>query len=101
MFQGARRGKEISKRQKREGAPMFQSARRGKEILWGESEGPMVVLWDSLDEQGKKEVLADLGGQEDWVLWKKVPKTQEERLEDSSLTTLGECIFKTGRNTGG
>ena len=82
-------------------APMFQSARRGKETLWGDNEGPMVVLWDSLDEQGKKEVLADLDGQKDWVLWKKVPKTKEEWLEDNSLTTVGVCIFKGNAKQGG
>jgi hypothetical protein len=32
----------------------------GKETLWGHSEGPMVVLWDSLDEKTKEEVMADL-----------------------------------------
>jgi len=61
-------------------APMFQSARTGKETLWGKSEGPMVVLWDSLDEKAKEDVLADLGKQEDWVLWKNVPETPTETV---------------------
>ena len=61
---------------------MMMIQKRERDIL-GKSEGPMVVLWDSLDEKAKADVLADLGKQEDWVLWKKAPETQKERLEES------------------
>ena len=67
-----------------------ESARRGKETLWGKSEGPMVVLWDSLDEKAKEDVLADLGKLEDWVIWKKAPGTQAEWQEEGFLKTLGD-----------
>ena len=46
---------------------MMMIQKRERDIL-GKSEGPMVVLWDILDEKAKADVLADLGKQEDWVL---------------------------------
>ena len=82
-------------------APMFQCARRGKETLWGKSEGPVVVLWDSLDEKEKKEVMADLGKLKDWVIWKKEPRTPAEWQEESFLKEMGECIFRGEKKQGG
>ena len=39
-------------------APMFEHAGRNSKVYWGDKEarGPMVVLWDSLTEEGKKGV---------------------------------------------
>src|SRR6056300_504035 len=35
--------------------PFFANAGRGKEVFWGSSDGPTVFLWESLDEDGRKE----------------------------------------------
>jgi len=34
--------------------PFFQSAGRGDLLYWGEKEGPTVVIWESLSEQGNE-----------------------------------------------
>jgi hypothetical protein len=53
----------------------------------------VVILWDSLDEKEKKEVMADLGKRKDWVIWKKAPRTLAEWQEESFLKEMGECIL--------
>ena len=35
--------------------PFFPSAGRGTTQFWGEKQGPAVFLWESLDEEGRKE----------------------------------------------
>ena len=42
--------------------PMFEHAGRNSKVYWGDKEarGPMVVLWDSLTDEGKKECLEEL-----------------------------------------
>ena len=39
--------------------PFFQSAGRGDLLFWGGTEGPTVVIWESLSEQEKKNWLEE------------------------------------------
>ena len=54
-------------------APIFEHAGRDGKIYWGDKEasGPMVVLWDSLTDGGKKECLEEPKTTNDWVIWRK------------------------------
>ena len=54
--------------------PFFQSAGRGDLLFWGEKEGPMVVIWESLSEQW----LEESSTMNDWVVWCKSKKWPEE-----------------------
>jgi len=58
--------------------PFFQSAGRGDLLFWGEKEGPMVVIWESLSEQEKKSWLEESSTMNDWVVWCKSKKWPEE-----------------------
>ena len=57
--------------------PFFQSAGRGDLLFWGRKEGPSVVLWESLSEQGKS-WLEELSTMHDWVVWCKSKNGAEE-----------------------
>jgi len=58
--------------------PFFQSAGRGNLLFWGGKEGPTVVTWESLSEQGKKSWLEKASTMPDWVMWCKSQKGAEE-----------------------
>ena len=76
---------------------MFQGAKRGVGTLWENCVGPMVGLWDSLDETEKAAVWLELNEMEDWVVWKKAPSDREEKQEDARLRTIGECSIFQGK----
>ena len=40
----------------------------------------MVVLWDSLTDEGKKECLEELRTTNDWVIWRKDSRKEDEDL---------------------
>jgi len=58
--------------------PFFESAGRGDLLFWGEKEGPTVVIWESLSEQGKESWLEESSTMHDWVVWCKSKKGVEE-----------------------
>jgi len=39
--------------------PFFQSAGRGDLLSWGKKEGPTVIIWESLSEQEKENLLEE------------------------------------------
>ena len=53
----------------------------------------MVVLWDSLTDEGKKECLEELKTTNDWVIWRKDSRKGDEDLM-SYLTELGREEFR-------
>ena len=63
--------------------------------IWGDKEarGPMVVLWDSLTGEGKKECLEELKTTNDWVIWRKDSRKEDEDLM-SYLTEVGREEFR-------
>jgi ribonuclease HI len=63
-------------------APMFEHAGREGQVYWGDkgAKGPMVVLWDSLTDEGKKECLEELRTTKDWVIWRKDNRNGDESL---------------------
>ena len=82
-------------------APMFEHAGRNSKEYWGDKEarGPMVVLWDSLTDEGKKECLEELKTTNDWVIWRKDSRKGDEDLM-SYLTEVGREKFR-GRGVRG
>jgi len=58
--------------------PFFQSAGRGDLLFWGENEGPMVVIWESLSEQENECWLEESSTMHDWVVWCKSKQGVEE-----------------------
>jgi len=55
----------------------MQSAGRGDLLFWGEEEGSMVVIWESLSKQEKENWLEDASTMYDWVVWCKSKKGAE------------------------
>ena len=49
--------------------PFFPSAGRGTTQFWGKRQGPAVFLWESLDEEGRKECEETMRTRKDWVVW--------------------------------
>ena len=49
--------------------PFFPSAGRGTTQFWGKKQGPAVFLWESLDEEGRKECEETMRMRKDWVVW--------------------------------
>ena len=76
-------------------APMFEHAGRDGKVYWGDTEakGPMVVLWDSLTDEGKKECLEELKTTNDWVIWRKDSRKEDEDLM-SYLMKMGREEFR-------
>ena len=76
-------------------APMFEHAGRNGKEYWGDKEarGPMVALWDSLTDEGKKECLEGLKTTNDWVIWRKDSRKGDEDLM-SYLTEVGREEFR-------
>ena len=78
-------------------APMFEHAGRdGKaRVYWGDKEakGPMVVLWDNLIDEGKKECLEELKTTNDWVFWRRDSRKGDEDLM-VYLTEVGREEFR-------
>jgi hypothetical protein len=76
-------------------APMFEHAGRNGKVYWGDKEakGPMVVLWDSLTDEGKKECLEELKTTNDWVVWRMDSTKGDEDLM-LYLTEVGMKEFR-------
>jgi len=60
--------------------PFFQSTGRGDLLFWGKTEGPTVVIWESVSEQGKESWLEEASTMHDWVVWSKSKKKGEGNL---------------------
>ena len=62
----------------------------------GGEEGPTVVIWESLSEQGKKSWQAESSTMNDWVVWCKFKKGAEEIR---SFELSGKKIFSNYHET--
>jgi len=56
--------------------PFFDGASRGASPFWGTAKGPTVILWDSLDEEGRKRSETIIRERRDWVVW---ARTRQEK----------------------
>jgi len=59
--------------------PFFQSAGRGDLKVWGEDDGPTVVVWESLSESEQEQWSKKMGKSKDWVIWCTSRKKDEEQ----------------------
>ena len=73
--------------------PFFANAGRGKEVFWGSSDGPTVFLWESLDEDGRKECERVMSERRDWIVWS---RTRPGRKKDEvrGFKTKGKALFE-------
>ena len=73
--------------------PFFANAGRGKEVFWGSSDGPTVFLWESLDEDGRKECERVMSERRDWIVWS---RTRPGRKKDEvrGFKTKGKAFFE-------
>ena len=63
--------------------PFFQLAVRGDPQSWGEDDGPIVVVRESLSESEQNQWLKKMGRTKDWVTWcRSREKDEEQRLSD-------------------
>ena len=76
--------------------PFFQSAARGDLLFLGGKEGPTVVIWESLSEQGKESWLEKASTMQNWVVWWKSKKVAEDFL---SFEISGKEIFFNNHET--
>ena len=81
-------------------APFFDTARRGKTCFWGEDDGPEVVLWDTLDEEEKREWRGTRGGRKDYIIVRKAPSGPRKGDVKAELDPPGKCVLRLSR-TGG
>ena len=72
--------------------PFFEAACAGDQIFWGNEQGPVVVLWDSLDDAAKTACEKRFEQSEDWVVW-----SRERQPKDSAgvrpFERFGRQIF--------
>jgi hypothetical protein len=66
---------------------------RAETARYKEARGPMVVLWDSLTDEGKTECLEELKTTNDWVICRKDSRKWDEDLM-SYLTEVGREEFR-------
>jgi len=59
--------------------PFFQSAGRGDLKVWGEDDGPTVVVWESLSESEQEQWSKNMGKSKDWVVWCTSREKDEEQ----------------------
>ena len=59
--------------------PFSQSVGRGDLKLWGEDDGPTVVIWESLFESEQEQWSKKMGKSKDWVVWCRSRKEDEEQ----------------------
>ena len=73
--------------------PFFANAGRGKEVFWGSSDGPTDFLWESLDEDGRKECERVMSERRDWIVWS---RTRPGRKKDEvrGFKTKGKAHFE-------
>jgi len=59
--------------------PFFHSAGRGHLKIWGEDDGPAVVVWESLSKSEQEQWSKKMGKSKDWVVWCRSRKKDEEQ----------------------
>ena len=70
--------------------PFFQSAGGGDLKIWGEDDGPTVVVWESLSESEQEQWLEKMGKSKDWVVW---CRSREKDEEQRPFEVDGKEIF--------
>ena len=48
----------------------FPSVSKGKECWWGAQESSTVFLWDTMDDEDRRNSLETLREKDNWVVWK-------------------------------
>ena len=80
--------------------PFFKHAGRGGTNFWGDSrswqEEPTVFLWDSLDEQGRKQCIEVMQKRTDWVVWARTSPSKREGRSHREFETHGRVFVGQG-----
>ena len=72
--------------------PFFEAACAGDTMFCGEAKGPMVVLWDSLDDMAKAKCEEQLSRSTNWVVWSREKKPRDA-TDTRPFERLGRQIF--------
>ena len=59
--------------------PFFDGAGRGVSPFWGTTKGPTVILWDSLDEEGRTKSETIIRERRDWVVWARTRQDKNDK----------------------
>ena len=59
--------------------PFFDGAGRGVSPFWGTAKGPTVILWDSLDEEGRTKSETIIRERRDWVVWARTRQDKNDK----------------------
>lgn len=73
--------------------PFFACAGRGQKVFWGQTSGPTVFLWESLDAEGRKTCEEVVNSRKDWVVWSRTrPRPTEE--QERVFVAAGKAVFE-------
>lgn len=73
--------------------PFFACAGRGQKVFWGQTSGPTVFLWESLDAEGRKTCVEVVNSRKDWVVWSRTrPRPTEE--QERVFVAAGKAVFE-------
>ena len=73
-------------------APFFDSAGRPNQPFWGDQTGPRLILWESLNDEEKKESLNMMKTEGNWTVWCK-SKTNPTEVVPQDFRNFGQKVF--------
>ena len=82
--------------------PFSDGAGRGVSRFWGTAKGPTVILWDSLDEEGRtsKTIIRE---RRDWVVWARTRQNKNDKtmraFEERSKSSSREAYVSRIKTT--
>ena len=74
-------------------APFFDVAGRGGIPFWGQTAGPEVVLWDTLDANEQQDWKQMRAKHDDYIIVRRKPGMQEECVGKCSERPPGRCVL--------
>ena len=74
-------------------APFFESAGRGDTTFWGDSQGPTVFLWESLDANGRRECEQVMDTRQDWIVWSRT-RPSRNKLQTRGRMPRAKALFE-------
>ena len=83
--------------------PFFHSAGQGELNFWGEDDGPIVVVWETLSKSEQGQWLKKRGKSKAWVVWCSSRKKDEEQrpFEANGKETFSNRSKQTKAKAGG